>query len=296
MTHKYCKIKCFKDILKCLLIFICFLVLPIKEVKADYIFGEESFYHFQVPKFEYDSKTKKIIVEIIPNVDNLYGVWADCYYGDNYKTKKYISIYRGACSDSDGKPNEKDALQKSAKIEKKIDAKDFQSGEYRCTVKGKSYLAPPNYNCVEHVDDETYKIKITASNSGDESEDKTEDKSEDKTEDKSEDKTEDKTEDKSEDDGDSQDSSSDECDSWGDAKRDMQNIFNFMKIIVPLLIIGLSTFDFIKAITQKDDKDIKKAFTRLMKRFVFAILLFFIPVILEFLLYLFEINNEICIK
>lgn len=90
--------------------------------------------------------------------------------------------------------------------------------------------------------------------------------------------------------------SSIDCNSWGDAKRDMQNVFDFMKVVIPLLIIGLSTFDFIKAIVQKDDKDIKKAFTRLIKRFIFSILLFFIPVILEFLLYIFEINNDICIK
>ena len=83
------------------------------------------------------------------------------------------------------------------------------------------------------------------------------------------------------------------CQSFAEIKVDLQNFFNFFKIIVPLLVIGLSTYDFIKAITAKDDNDIKKSFTRLIKRLVYAVILFFLPVILNFLMNL--VTDNVCI-
>lgn len=87
-----------------------------------------------------------------------------------------------------------------------------------------------------------------------------------------------------------------DCDAWGKSKQDLQNIFNFCKIVVPLLVIGLSTYDFIKAITGKNDKDIKKAFSTLIKRLALAIVFFFLPVILNLLLDLFGTNSDVCIQ
>lgn len=90
------------------------------------------------------------------------------------------------------------------------------------------------------------------------------------------------------------DSYSLDCNAFGDLKTDLTNFFNFVKILVPLLVIGLSTFDFIKAITEKDDKDIKKAFSRLIKRLVCAVILFFLPVILELLMNM--VTDNVCIE
>ena len=86
-----------------------------------------------------------------------------------------------------------------------------------------------------------------------------------------------------------------DCEDLGDLKRDLDNFFNFFKAIIPLLVIGLSTYDFIKAITAKDDKDIKKSFTKLMKRFIYAIILFFLPILIELLLGLIIENADVCI-
>lgn len=86
------------------------------------------------------------------------------------------------------------------------------------------------------------------------------------------------------------------CDSLGDFRTDLQNLFNLLKIIVPLLVIGLSIYDFIKAITAKDNKDIKDAFKRMLKRFVYAIILFFLPVILNLVLDLIVTNSDVCIS
>lgn len=87
-----------------------------------------------------------------------------------------------------------------------------------------------------------------------------------------------------------------DCNSWGDVKQDLQNVFDFVKIVVPLLIIGLSTYDFIKAVTAKDDKGLKKAFQILLKRLVCAIVLFFLPVLINLLLDLVSIDSNVCIE
>ena len=88
-----------------------------------------------------------------------------------------------------------------------------------------------------------------------------------------------------------------DCSAWGKTLQDFQNIFDFCKIVIPLLVIGLSTFDFIKAVTGKDDKDMKKAFNKLLKRLALAVVFFFLPVILEFLLTtLIGENASVCIN
>ena len=86
------------------------------------------------------------------------------------------------------------------------------------------------------------------------------------------------------------------CNSWGTVLTDLQNVFNFVKIVVPLLIIGLSTYDFIKAVTSKDDKGLKKAFQILLKRLVYAIILFFLPVLINLILELVAVNSNVCIE
>lgn len=87
-----------------------------------------------------------------------------------------------------------------------------------------------------------------------------------------------------------------DCTSYGDVLTDLQNVFDFIKIVVPLLIIGLSSYDFVKAVTAKEDKGVKKAFQTLLKRMACAIILFFLPVLIEFCLELVGINSNVCIK
>ena len=86
-----------------------------------------------------------------------------------------------------------------------------------------------------------------------------------------------------------------DCEDLGDLKRDLNNFFDFFKVIVPLLVIGLSSYDFIKAITAKDDKDIKKSFSKLMKRLICAVALFFLPILIDLLLGLIIENADVCI-
>ena len=81
-----------------------------------------------------------------------------------------------------------------------------------------------------------------------------------------------------------------------DLKVDLQNLFNFLKILLPLLIIGLSIMDFIKAITGDKDRELKKTFKRFVKRLVLAVVFFFLPVLINLLLDIFMIDSSVCIN
>lgn len=85
------------------------------------------------------------------------------------------------------------------------------------------------------------------------------------------------------------------CDSLDLLLQDIEGAFNLFKVVAPIFVVVMSTYDFIKAITGKVDGDMKKAFTKLMKRFAFAIILFFLPIILNFCLGLWDPNYSTCI-
>lgn len=70
----------------------------------------------------------------------------------------------------------------------------------------------------------------------------------------------------------------------------IQDIFNIIKIIAPILVMVLSSLDFIKAIAMQDKDAHKKAFTNLIKRLILAASLFFLPIIINLLLDL--VNNS----
>lgn len=57
-----------------------------------------------------------------------------------------------------------------------------------------------------------------------------------------------------------------------------------VKIFVPLIIIVIGSFDFYKSVTSGKDEDLKKDITRLGRRVVTGIIIFFIPTIVNFLL------------
>lgn len=65
---------------------------------------------------------------------------------------------------------------------------------------------------------------------------------------------------------------------------------NIIKICVPLLIIIMGSIDLAKAVVSGDDKDVKESTTKLVKRFVAGIIVFFIPTIIFYVLGL--VNNS----
>ncbi len=71
----------------------------------------------------------------------------------------------------------------------------------------------------------------------------------------------------------------------------LQDIFDIMKYAGPVLCLVLSTMDFIKAAASQDKEALKKASQRSLKRLGLAMLLFFIPLLIDFLFPLFGWNG-----
>lgn len=74
----------------------------------------------------------------------------------------------------------------------------------------------------------------------------------------------------------------------------LKMILNLIKFAVPILIIGLSIIDFIKAIAAQDDKDLKNAANKLTKRMIIGVIIFLLPTLIEFILKLADINSGTC--
>jgi len=58
-------------------------------------------------------------------------------------------------------------------------------------------------------------------------------------------------------------------------------VVNVIKIVIPLILIILGMLDLGKAVVEDDDKAVNKAVTRLVKRFIAAVVMFFIPTIVS---------------
>ena len=77
-------------------------------------------------------------------------------------------------------------------------------------------------------------------------------------------------------------------------------IINIVRYLVPVLLIILGVLDFIKSIATDDDGEIKKAGARFVKRLIAAALIFLVPLILQFVLGMFNLpgldpNNPFCV-
>ncbi len=67
--------------------------------------------------------------------------------------------------------------------------------------------------------------------------------------------------------------------------------FLFIKIAAPVLVLILSTLDYIKAISNSNQDDIKKANQRTIKRAIIGLIIFFLPFLLELLFHLFGLYD-----
>jgi len=73
----------------------------------------------------------------------------------------------------------------------------------------------------------------------------------------------------------------------------LQIIFNIIKIVGPILVILLSSIDFIMVIIKSDNDQFQKAQKRLITRLVLALLLFLVPTIVQVLLQVFGITGSV---
>ena len=69
----------------------------------------------------------------------------------------------------------------------------------------------------------------------------------------------------------------------------IMKIIEWIRYIVPILLIVLSVLDFIKAVASDSDDEIRKVGAKFVKRLIVAALIFVLPLLLEFLLGIFNI-------
>lgn len=93
----------------------------------------------------------------------------------------------------------------------------------------------------------------------------------------------------------------DDCNQLIDTKTEgsfgwlLQKLLNYIKIAGPILVVLLSSLDFIKAIASNEEDAFKKAQSRLIIRLVAALALFLVPTFIELLLGLINgINDPTC--
>ena len=72
----------------------------------------------------------------------------------------------------------------------------------------------------------------------------------------------------------------------------LQKLLNYIKVLGPILVIVLSSVDFMKVIIKSDDDAMQKAGKKLGYRLILAALLFFIPTVVEVLLGIFGITSD----
>ena len=69
----------------------------------------------------------------------------------------------------------------------------------------------------------------------------------------------------------------------------INEILMYPKIIVPIIVIGLGTLDLVKAATASNEDKMKKAQQTLFKRILIGITIFFLPAIMNLIMYLADI-------
>lgn len=67
----------------------------------------------------------------------------------------------------------------------------------------------------------------------------------------------------------------------------LQWILNVMKYVAIVALLALVTMDFVKAVASNDKDALKKAGTTAIKRFIYCVLLFFLPTIISLVMNLF---------
>ena len=71
----------------------------------------------------------------------------------------------------------------------------------------------------------------------------------------------------------------------------VQGLFTLIKIAAPALVIILSTIDYVKAIANSDDSEMKKVTPKVIKRVIFGVLVFLLPFLLDLVFHLFGLYD-----
>lgn len=77
----------------------------------------------------------------------------------------------------------------------------------------------------------------------------------------------------------------------GETIKLIKELFGFIKIGIPVLLILMGSIDFVKGIIANDDQKIKKAQKDFVTRLIIGVVIFFVPSIITFLLSLIGIES-----
>ena len=73
----------------------------------------------------------------------------------------------------------------------------------------------------------------------------------------------------------------DDCKGLGSVVLLIKNLFDIIKIVVPIILIIYGAIDLTRAVMASDDKEIKTATSKLIKRAVAAVAVFFIVTLVD---------------
>ena len=74
----------------------------------------------------------------------------------------------------------------------------------------------------------------------------------------------------------------------------LKYIYNAILIVVPIIVVALSTVDMARAAIAQDDKDMKAAASKAVKRIFIGIAIMFIPLILDTILKIAGLASGVC--
>ena len=74
----------------------------------------------------------------------------------------------------------------------------------------------------------------------------------------------------------------------------LQNVFIFIRVITPVLVLVLIMKDFVQAVASQKEEDMKKAQTTAIKRIIVGVVIMFVPTIVNLLLDLMARNQTTC--
>lgn len=74
----------------------------------------------------------------------------------------------------------------------------------------------------------------------------------------------------------------------------LKDIFMWIEIAVPCIIVALCSVDMVKAVTSQDEKGMKDAQSNVVKRLIIGVVIFFIPLVIDVLLDLAGIATGVC--
>ncbi len=70
------------------------------------------------------------------------------------------------------------------------------------------------------------------------------------------------------------------------------SIMKVVTIIIPIALIVYGTIDLGKAVIASDEKEVKAAQSRLIKRFIYAALIFFVPMLVGVIMNIVSVGGE----